>query len=202
MMSISSFDELIRVARQQPEPQRLLFVFTTAELPGDSTPEQRARFEAGEGGALTPLMCVDKTLEELGTFSDLVEESRQVLQEWAIVFVAALSGKNGRVPQAEGCRSAVEQDGGIYQSGNCRHVYSIRYTWSGSATCSTLNRSLIDCNGLDDDTFPMKRIRTQRNDCLSYTVTESRDTRQTDRHQAVPEKSRNSRLSMPGAGKE
>jgi hypothetical protein len=101
MMSISSFDELIRIARQQPEPQRLLFVFTTAELPGDSTPEQRARFEAGEGGALTPLMCVDKTLEELGTFSDLVEESRQVLQEWAIVFVAALSGKNGRVPLAE-----------------------------------------------------------------------------------------------------
>lgn len=101
MMSISSFDELILIARQQAEPQRLLFVFTTAELPGDSTPEQRARFDAGEGGALTPLMCVDKTLEELGTFSDLVEESRQVLQEWAIVFVAALSGKNGLVPLAE-----------------------------------------------------------------------------------------------------
>jgi hypothetical protein len=101
MMSISSFDELIRVARQQPEPQRLLFVFTTVELPDDCTPEQRARFEAGVGGALTPLACLDKTPEELGAFGDLLEESRQVLQEWAIVFVAALSGKNGCVPRTE-----------------------------------------------------------------------------------------------------
>ncbi|WP_310035387.1 ribonucleotide reductase subunit alpha [Paraburkholderia graminis] len=100
-MSISGFDELISIARQQPEPQRLLFVFTTVELPDDCTPEQRARFEAGQGGSLTPLMCVDKTPEEIGTFSDLVEESRQVLQEWAIVFVAALSGKNGCAPQSE-----------------------------------------------------------------------------------------------------
>ncbi|CAB3741681.1 hypothetical protein LMG22037_06518 [Paraburkholderia phenoliruptrix] len=101
MMGISSFDELIRVARQQPEPQRLLFVFTTVELPDDCTPEQQARFHAGQGGALTPLMCVDKTPEEIGTFSDLLEESRQVLQEWEIVFVAALSGKNGCVPRTE-----------------------------------------------------------------------------------------------------
>lgn len=101
MMSISSFDELIRVSRQQPEPQRLLFVFTTVELPDDCTPEQRARFQAGQGGALTPLMCVDKTPEEIGTFSDLLDESRQVLQEWAIVFVAALSGSNGCVPRTE-----------------------------------------------------------------------------------------------------
>jgi hypothetical protein len=101
MISISSFDELLRIARQQPEPQRLLFVFTSVELPDDCTPDQLTRFEAGHGGALTPLMCVDKTPEEIGTFSDLLAESRQVLQEWAIVFVAALSGKNGCVPRTE-----------------------------------------------------------------------------------------------------
>lgn len=109
MMSISNFDDLIRVARQQREPQRLLFVFTAVELPDDSTPEQRARFEAGNGGALTPLMCVDKTLEELGTFNDLLEESRQVLQEWKIVFVAALSGNNGRVPRSEDAEAALNR---------------------------------------------------------------------------------------------
>ena len=76
-MNISSFDDLLRAARQQPEPQRLLFVFAQAVLPDDSTPEQRAGFEAGQGGALTPLMSVDKTPEELGTFAALVEESRQ-----------------------------------------------------------------------------------------------------------------------------
>lgn len=108
-MSISSFDELIRVARQQPEPQRLLFVFTTVELPDDCTPEQRVRFEAGQGGSLTPLMCVDKTPEEVGTFSELLEESRQVLQQWAIVFVAALSGKNGRAPRTEDAEASLNR---------------------------------------------------------------------------------------------
>ena len=97
-MSIANFDELLRAARDQPQPQRLLFVFANAVLPDDSTPEQRARFGAGQGGALTPLMSVDKAPEELGTFDALVEESRQYGQDWAIVFVASLSGRDGCAP--------------------------------------------------------------------------------------------------------
>jgi hypothetical protein len=100
-MNISSFDDLLRAAREQSEPQRLLFVFANAVLPDDSTSEQRARFEAGQGGALTPLMSVDKTPEELGTFAALVEESRQFGHDWAIVFVASLSGHDGRAPTSE-----------------------------------------------------------------------------------------------------
>ena len=64
-----------------------------AELPEDSTPEQRRRFAAGAGGALVPLMCVDKTPDELTTFAALVEESRRSGPEWAIVFVAGLAGQ-------------------------------------------------------------------------------------------------------------
>jgi hypothetical protein len=100
-MNISSFDDLLRAAREQSEPQRLLFVFANAELPDDSTPEQRARFEAGQGGALTPLMSADKTPEELGSFAALVEESREFGRDWAIVFVASLSGRDGRAPTSE-----------------------------------------------------------------------------------------------------
>lgn len=100
-MSISSFDDLLRAAREQSEPQRLLFVFANAVLPDDSTPEQRARFEAGQGGALAPLMSVDKAPEELKTFAALVEESRQFGHDWAIVFVASLSGRDGRAPTSE-----------------------------------------------------------------------------------------------------
>ncbi|MEO8923737.1 MAG: ribonucleotide reductase subunit alpha, partial [Caldimonas sp.] len=40
-MSISSFDDLLRAAREQPEPQRLLFVFAGAELPDDSSAVQQ-----------------------------------------------------------------------------------------------------------------------------------------------------------------
>jgi hypothetical protein len=95
-LSISSFDDLLRAARQQPEPQRLLFVFMGAELPDDSTPEQRRRFAAGAGGALVPLMCVDRTPDELTTFATLAEESRTSGPEWTIVFVAGLAGQGGR----------------------------------------------------------------------------------------------------------
>ncbi len=55
-MEISTFSDLLSAARAQQEPQRLLFVFTAAELADDSTDEERGRFEAGEGGALVPIM--------------------------------------------------------------------------------------------------------------------------------------------------
>jgi hypothetical protein len=108
-VEIASFDDLLRAARGQPEPQRLLFVFAGAELPADSTPGQRARYRAGQGGALTPLMSVDRTPEELGTFAALVEESRQFGHDWAIVFVASLSGRGGRAPSSAEAEQSLER---------------------------------------------------------------------------------------------
>ena len=95
-LSISSFEDLLHAARQQPEPQRLLFVFMGAELPEDSTPEQRQRFAAGAGGALVPLMCVDESPDELTTFAALAEESRLSGPDWTMVLVAGLAGQGGR----------------------------------------------------------------------------------------------------------
>ncbi len=69
-----------------------------AELPEDSTPEQRQRFAAGVGGALVPLMCVDKAPDELTTFTALADESRASGPEWTIVFVACMAGEGGRAP--------------------------------------------------------------------------------------------------------
>lgn len=100
-MNISSFDDLLTAARQQPEPQRLLFVFVAAELPDGSNAEQAQRFQAGQGGALTPLMCVDKTPDEIGSFEALAQESQQFGQPWALVFVSSLSGRAGRAPSTQ-----------------------------------------------------------------------------------------------------
>lgn len=98
-MNISSFDDLLAAARQQPEPQRLLLVFAGAELPEGSTTEQVAGFEAGQGGALAPLMCVDKTPGELVSFATLVQEAAQFGQPWALVFVAAMAdGPDAEAP--------------------------------------------------------------------------------------------------------
>ena len=58
---ISSYSDLIQASYSQQEPQRLLFVFCRAELPDEASPEEKAAFERGEGGALTPVVCVDKT---------------------------------------------------------------------------------------------------------------------------------------------
>jgi hypothetical protein len=75
-MNITNYADLLKAARQQPEPQRLLFVFTKPELPDGYTEAQQRDFDAGTGGVLTPQMCTDKALDELGDFSDLVKESR------------------------------------------------------------------------------------------------------------------------------
>ena len=73
-------------------PQRLLFVFAGVELPDDASAEQRAAFAAGHGGALTPLIGVDKSPDELASFEALVGEAAQFGHNWVLVFAAALSG--------------------------------------------------------------------------------------------------------------
>jgi len=108
-MEISTFDDLLRTARSQAVSQRLLFVFTKADVPNDATPEQRQRFEAGQGGTLTPLMCVDKAPEELASFDALLEESRQFGQPWDIVFVAALAGAGRRAPTSEQAQEPLQR---------------------------------------------------------------------------------------------
>lgn len=98
MPSASHFDQLLKAAAAQPDPQRLLFVFAQAELPADATEEQKKNFAAGKGGALTPLACVDKAPGELTTFDALVEESRQACPPWQVLFIAALAGQDGKPP--------------------------------------------------------------------------------------------------------
>lgn len=106
---ISTFEDLLRAAREQPDAQRLLFVFAKAGVTEDATREQRERFEAGLGGTLTPLMCVDKTPEELDSFDALLEESRQFGEAWDIVFVAALSGRGASSPTSEQAQEPMQR---------------------------------------------------------------------------------------------
>jgi len=99
-MDIDSFDGLLRAARAQTQPQRLLLVFAGAELPADATAEQRAAFEAGVAGELAPLMCVDKDPQALPDFAALLTEAQTLGPRWALVFAGALSGQGGEPPSA------------------------------------------------------------------------------------------------------
>lgn len=98
MTSLSHFDQLLQAAAAQSQPQQLLFVFAAARLPDDATPEQRLRFEAGQGGTLEPLACVDKTPAELSRFDALVEEARTACPAWQVVFISTLSGQDDQPP--------------------------------------------------------------------------------------------------------
>ena len=98
MISITDYQSLLAVGRQQSEPQRFLFVFLQASLPDEHNAEDEQSFHSGQGGQLNAIMCVDKDLQELTNFADLVIESKQMEQDWSMVLIACLAGKNGARP--------------------------------------------------------------------------------------------------------
>lgn len=108
-MNIAHFDDLLRAAHAQPEPQRLLFVFAGAELPPDASDAQRRAFDAGEGGELTPLMCVDKAPAEVRDFDAFAAEAARAGPPWAIVFAAALSGRDGVAPTSADAEAPLQR---------------------------------------------------------------------------------------------
>ena len=93
----SHFSLLLHAAARSGGRQ-LLFVFATAVLPADATSEQRARFDAGEGGELAPVMCVDKDPHALTTFEALCAESLLAGEPWQVMFAVGLSGRGQIAP--------------------------------------------------------------------------------------------------------
>ncbi|MCL7931465.1 ribonucleotide reductase subunit alpha [Halomonas llamarensis] len=87
---LTTLDDLIQEARLQPVPQRLLFVLTRAELPDFPSDAQRESVQRGEGGVLTPVLCVDKCPTELDNMAVLAEESKATGIDWDIALVAAM----------------------------------------------------------------------------------------------------------------
>ena len=99
-MNLFNYAGFLDAARAQPETQRLLFVFAEASLPGQPSSRQRARFDGGQGGTLTPVMCLDRLPSELGGFDELLDESRRTGQPWDIMFAASLAGRQGAAPDS------------------------------------------------------------------------------------------------------
>lgn len=105
-VALESFDDLLRIAREQPLRQRFLLVFVKAVLPSDAKAEQVARFHAKQGGALVPVMYVDKGEYELASFKDLLAEARYTADtlgngvdiDWDFVIVGCLDGHAAEEP--------------------------------------------------------------------------------------------------------
>ena len=97
-MNIEHFDDLLRAARAQAQPQCLLLVFVQVELPEGSSEAERADFEAGQGGAMVPVMCVDLAPESVADFEQLRAEADGRGAAWAMVLAGALGGQGGQAP--------------------------------------------------------------------------------------------------------
>jgi len=92
---IKLFKELLSMTNEQAEPQRLLFLFANAE----STNEKKSKKH--QRGTISPVMCVDKLPADLSTYSALVKEADAIEKNWNFVFIASLSGENGKAPTEE-----------------------------------------------------------------------------------------------------
>lgn len=121
-MTISSFDDLLLAACEQPQAQRLLLVFASADLPDDATPAQRAAFEQGAGGALVPAMCVDKTPDEVGSFERLSHEAAQFGPPWRVLFASSLSGAGDQPPTSAAAGPALERMVAAIKAGQLANV--------------------------------------------------------------------------------
>ena len=140
-INIIDYETLLTAARQQAEPQRLLFVFLKASLPKDHKDEEKSRFNSGQGGALQAVMCVDKTLDELGNFSDLVQESVQMGQDWQIVLVAGLAGKNGLLADPSEAEESLNCVKSLKQETEAAKLAEIEFTLT--LTVSELTQKLV-----------------------------------------------------------
>ncbi len=90
---IRNFDDLLEMARLQDQPQRLLLLLVKTDSAG---PGKRQR----QTGTITPMACVDKLPDEIKSFESFVAEADQVSKDWDMIFVASMSGTDGRVPSS------------------------------------------------------------------------------------------------------
>lgn len=109
MVRLSSFADLVLAARAQPELQRLLVVFADVGLPPDAMPEQRVDVEAGRGGALMPMMCVDKAAADFPGFASIAADADCSGNALSLVFAAAIGHRNGVAPTPAQVQAALQQ---------------------------------------------------------------------------------------------
>jgi hypothetical protein len=117
-MNIQSFNDLLNAANAQAEPQRLLFVFVTAELPEDATEAERQGHAQGQGGSLRPVLCVDKLPAEVADFASLRAESERTQMQWDLVFAAGLSGRGGYAPSSDEAEQPLKMMVGAIETGS------------------------------------------------------------------------------------
>ena len=87
------FKELLDMTNEQEQPQRLLFLFAKTDAG-----KKKKNYMSGH---VEPVMCVDKLPAELSSFDALVKEADGISKEWDFMFIAGLSGSEGKAPSED-----------------------------------------------------------------------------------------------------
>lgn len=116
---ISMFQDLLDMANEQPSPQRLLFLFASANQ------DRKSRKKADKKGSIEPTMVVDKLPAELTDFHTLVNEADNLSKKWDFVFIASLSGENNRPPDPKDAEPYLNTMTNDVLSGNNIHRYVV-----------------------------------------------------------------------------
>jgi len=85
---------MVDAAEAQDQPQRLLIMLAKSEI-------ETSDKEEGMSGTITPVICVDKTPDEITTFEDFVSEADSINSDWDMMFIAGLAGENNEMPTPE-----------------------------------------------------------------------------------------------------
>ena len=99
---VSNFQSLIDSAKQQAQPQRLLFLFAKAESEENASSKEHR-------GTLSPLMCVDKLPEELSSFAAFKDEADGISPDWDFMLAVGLSGQNNQAPSSDDAEPFLNQ---------------------------------------------------------------------------------------------
>ncbi|MFQ3250280.1 MAG: hypothetical protein ACI9O6_002118 [Glaciecola sp.] len=100
---ISMFSDLLEMSGEQPDPQRLLFLFAAAD------PTNKSAKREDKKGTIEPTMVVDKLPSEVPSFESLIKEADSINKKWDFVFIASLSGQNKQPPSSEDAEPFLDQ---------------------------------------------------------------------------------------------
>jgi len=104
---ISKFSDLLQLASQQSNHQRLLFLFAQSE--SDDSSKKAESDSDNQRGTLQATMCVDKLPEEIKDYASLVKEADSISTDWDMVFIAGLDGKGDTPPSTEDAEPYLNQ---------------------------------------------------------------------------------------------
>lgn len=85
---LNSFDDFLRLAQQQLEPHRLLFVLAQRAIYKGATDVQVQQFEVGLGGVFLPVAGFDLMPNEMTGFAQLMTRLEDTQEGWDLLLVS------------------------------------------------------------------------------------------------------------------